>query len=61
MGDSQHTQNIQINKVIGESERCVFYFIEKNRMAFWPTQYEDTHTNNYRIRWFAISSLKIVF
>ena len=23
MGDSQHTQNIQVNKVIGENEKCV--------------------------------------
>ena len=30
MGDSQHTQNIQINKVIGEHEKCVFYLMEKN-------------------------------
>ena len=27
--DSQHSQNIQINKVIGENEKCVFYFTEK--------------------------------
>ena len=26
---SQHTQNIQINKVTGENEKCVFYFMEK--------------------------------
>ena len=29
MGDSQHTQNIQINEVIGGNEKCVFYFMEK--------------------------------
>ena len=29
-GNSQCTQNIQINKVIGESEKCIFYFTEKN-------------------------------
>ena len=23
------TQNIQINKIIGENEKCVFYFMEK--------------------------------
>ena len=28
-GDSQHTQNIQINKVTGENEKCVFYFMEQ--------------------------------
>ena len=36
-GDSRHTQNIQINKVIGENEKCVFYFIEKlNRLFGQP-------------------------
>ena len=33
VGDSQHTQNIQINKVIGEKEKCVFY--GKNHMDFF--------------------------
>ena len=28
-GDSRHTQNIQINKVISENEKCVFYFTGK--------------------------------
>ena len=28
--ESQHNQNIQINKVIGKNEKCVFYFMEKN-------------------------------
>ena len=28
-GDSWHTQNVQINKVIGENEKRVFYFMEK--------------------------------
>ena len=37
--DSWHTQNIQINKVIGENERCIFYFLEKNTHIFCPTQY----------------------
>ena len=32
--DSRHTQSIQINKVIGEHEKCVFYFTEKNHMDF---------------------------
>ena len=31
MGDSQHTQNIQINKVIGENEKCVLYLMEKTK------------------------------
>ena len=29
MGDSQHNENIQINKVIGESEKYVIYFTQK--------------------------------
>ena len=41
--DSQHTQNIQINKVIGENVKCVFYFTEKTKWTLWPIQY--THTN----------------
>ena len=39
MRDSWHTQNIQINKVIGKNEKCVFYFMEKTKWTFWPTQY----------------------
>ena len=35
----RHTQNIQINKVIGENEKFVFYFMEKTKWTFWPTQY----------------------
>ena len=34
--DSRHTQNIQINKVIGENEKCVHYFTEKTKWTFWP-------------------------
>ena len=29
-GDSRHTQNIQINKFIGENEKCAFLFDGKN-------------------------------
>ena len=32
------TQNIQINKVTAENEKCVFYFTEKTIQTFWPTQ-----------------------
>ena len=32
--DRRHTQNIQINKVSGENEKCVFYFMEKNCTDF---------------------------
>ena len=45
MGDSRHTQNIQINKVIGESEKCVFHFTEKTKWTFWPTEYNITDEN----------------
>ena len=31
-------KNIQINKVIGENEKCVFYFTEKIIQTYWPTQ-----------------------
>ena len=37
-GDSQHTQNIHINKVTGENEIHVFYFMEKTIRTVWPTQ-----------------------
>ena len=49
MRDSQHTENIQINKVIGENEKCVFYFTEKlNRLSGQPnTKWKlATHTLN---------------
>ena len=39
MGESRHTQNIQINKVFGENEKCVFYFMGKTSQTFWPTQH----------------------
>ena len=39
VGDSWHTQSVQINKVIGENEKHVFYFMEKTEQAFWRTQY----------------------
>ena len=32
--DSRHSQNIQINKVTGENEKCIFYFMEKNVTDF---------------------------
>ena len=38
MGDRQSTENTQINEVIGENEKCVFYFVEKTKWTFWPTQ-----------------------
>ena len=40
-GNSQHTQNIQTNKVIGEKEKCVFYFTKKTKWNFWPTHYKE--------------------
>ena len=40
--DNQHTQNIQMNKVIGENEKCVLYFMEKlNRLFGRPNIYHD--------------------
>ena len=38
-GESQHTQHIQVNKVIGENEKRVFLFYGKTKQTFWPTQY----------------------
>ena len=32
--DSWHTQNIQINKVIDENKKCIFYFMEKTKWTF---------------------------
>ena len=37
-GDSHHIQNTQVNKVTGENEKCGFYFTEKTKQTFWPTQ-----------------------
>ena len=34
VGDSQHTQYIQINKAIGENEKCVFYFMKNTKQLF---------------------------
>ena len=39
VGESQHTQNIQINKVIGKNEKKKSYFMEKIKRPFWPTEY----------------------
>ena len=33
-GDSWYTENSQISNVIGENEKCVFYFMEKNHVDF---------------------------
>ena len=30
MGDGQHTQNIQVNKVIGENEKCLIFYGKKH-------------------------------
>ena len=39
-------KNIQINKVLGEKEKCVFHFKEKTKRTFWPTQYFLGDTRN---------------
>ena len=45
MGDSQHTQHIQMSEVTGENEKRVFHFMERNIRTFSPTQYSATsHT-----------------
>ena len=38
VGGSRHTQNIQINKVIDENEKCVFHVTEKNLWTFGQPQ-----------------------
>ena len=45
VGDSQHTQNIQVNKVISEHEKCVFYFREKSHIDFLANPIEIERTN----------------
>ena len=39
MGNGQHTQNIQINKVIDENEKYVLFY-RKTLWKFWQTQYK---------------------
>ena len=34
MGDSQHTQNIQLSKVIGENEKCLLFHGKKLNKHF---------------------------
>ena len=41
VGDCQHTPNIQIHQVIGENDKCVFQFTEKNVQNFWPARQPD--------------------
>ena len=38
MGNTQCTQNIQVNKVLGENEKWDVYFKDKSERTFWPTQ-----------------------
>ena len=38
-GDSRQAQSIQINEVISENEKSVFYCMEKTKWTFWPAQY----------------------
>ena len=44
--DRQHTQNIQINEVIAESEQCVFYFTKKppHELFGQPNGIDRSHT-----------------
>ena len=34
MQDSRHTENIQINGVIGENEKCIIYLTGKSKQTF---------------------------
>ena len=49
VGDNRDSQNIQINKVIGESEKCVFYFLEETKQTFWLTKYLAQHNKKLEI------------
>ena len=59
VGDCWHTQNIEINRVISENKKCVFYFTKKNHMDFLanPIEYIGFSNSwiwgvrNNRIRW----------
>ena len=46
-GDSQQIQNIQINKVIDENEKCVFYLRERTKWTFHLTQYLINSVGKY--------------
>ena len=39
MGNVWHTQNIHINKVIGENEKCLLSYGKKNIQTLWLIQY----------------------
>ena len=38
-GRQPTTENIQINQVTDENVKCIFYFTEKSKWTFWPTEY----------------------
>ena len=48
VGDRRHTQNIQINEVIGENEKCVFHFTEKIHADILPN---PVHTKLWVADW----------
>ena len=52
-GDSQHTQNIQMNKVTGENENVSFIFQKKTKWNFWPTL--------YKAFWGSFSDLGVIY
>ena len=41
MRDGQHTQSIQIDKVIGENFKMCLILQKKTKQTFWPIQYLD--------------------
>ena len=48
--EGQHTQNIQINTVIGENEKCGFYFTEKIKLFGQPIEYFSRNSENPRMQ-----------
>ena len=64
-GGGWHTQNIQINKVIGENEKRVFYFTVKNYTDFFANPVEIKNSNYlYRrlgIEWMFFGTFRFFF
>ena len=42
------------NKVLGESEKCVYYFYLKIKGTFWPTQYNGILLSHKKEQNFAL-------
>ena len=47
--------NTLFNKVLGENEKCVFYFYLKAEGTFWSTQYDPRETWKVFVHWDLLS------